>query len=79
MRQVSEPPIARIGACQTPRGARHLRRKCFPELHDLELGEITKIGEGERGAERVFLFPQMSDHGDAKTARRRFTRGVDFG
>jgi hypothetical protein len=37
------------------------------------------MGEGECGAEGVFLFTQMSDHRDSKAARRRFTGGVDLG
>ncbi len=76
---VSEPAIARIGTTQAPRGARHVGRKRLPELHDLQAGQVAQMGEGERGAKGIFLFPQMPDHRDAKMARRRLTRGVDLG
>ena len=79
MRHISQPPVTAIGTHQALRFAGHVRREPLAEVNDLEFRQVGEMSERKCGAEGIFLFPQMSDHRQTKTARRRFTGGVDFG
>ena len=78
---VALPVLQLTGALfhQALRFAGHVRRERLAEVNDLEFRQVGEMSERKCGAEGIFLFPQMSDHRQTKTARRRFTGGVDFG
>ena len=76
MRYVAQPAVARVGVHQPLRRARHLRRKRFAKMHDLDLWEVAKMGEGKGGAEGVLLFPEVTHYRDSKAARRRLAGGT---
>ena len=78
MRYVAQPAVARIGAHQPLRRARHARGKRFAKMHDLDLGEVAEMGEGQRGAKRVFLIPKMSHYRNSEAVRRRPARGANL-